>query len=523
MKKLLLLTAAIAISFITNAQVSQATMTAQIKGDDNSVISVEYSGNGKAENEYADGAWHNYFYQNYKTISSTKYPGITYVYRGVIRYEDNRFQQYLIGDSWYEGVPDPDKDELLAILKGDLKSFLKDFNYNNTVGEISEITFVEGEEFRWTKLTQLQVKLQVTITTIETSTKLEKATHTYEVYFYSDEYQGPWKEGFYSSYQKKDKVLIETLTYTAEEVAAMKTLSMIDEENAAAKELASLPKIEVPIFQSAKQLFYYTHNIIMTKERDEIFAYFYAVADPKECFVKGSSVLMTDDTKKWVNYVLDNLDAYRLAHCEYPSIAKESDYHIRFYDRKNSRMLDMSGEKPEDTWKLTEVGFAAPRVDEYDGLRGNDENCQGAPDLSYRERNYYEVGDKLTATFSNGDYNGTVDMADQSRNRYQIILVNDKPGKKYWVEEENLKPGHVGKNIGESSSSNNITDENKEEQTSSENATASFKVGDKVIVKTTSGDKKGKIIKYASNKYLVKFNDPRLGDTWCAPTNLTHQ
>ncbi len=125
MKKLFLLLTAILFSILSFAQPSQGTMTAQIKGDyaSGTFLSVEYTGTGTSEKEYADGAWHNYFYQNYRSKSKTDYPGITHIYRGVIRYENNQFDQYLIGDSWYEGVPDPDQEELLAILKADLVKF----------------------------------------------------------------------------------------------------------------------------------------------------------------------------------------------------------------------------------------------------------------------------------------------------------------------------------------------------------------------------------------------------------------
>jgi len=524
MKKLLLLTTAIAVSILTFAQPSQGTMTAKIKGDDSSITSVEFIGNGEIRKEYDDGAWHNYFYQSYKSKSNTDYPGITYVYSGVIRYENNQFDQYLIGDSYYEGVPDPDWDEVVALLNTDIEGYVKNNHYVDIVGELSDIELTDDPDFVWHKLNSVSFNTKVTYSEKQGYTELATGERYYRVRLYSDGYKEPWKS-FNSSYlkDKVDKNSFEIKEYTSEEIEAMKTLWEIDEENKAANILASLPKIEVPTFQSGKQLFYYTHDIIMTKDNNEILAYFYAVADPEKCFVKGSSSLMTKDAKEWVNKILDNIEGYRIAHCQYPSIAEEKDHKIRFYDRKNSRMLTMYGEKQEDGWKLTEIEFAAPREDEYAGLRDNDANCQGEPDLTYRERNVYKAGDKVTGVFSNGEYNGTVDMADPSRNRYQIMLVNDKPGKKYWVDEVNLKPGHVGKNIGESSSSSNNSDENNSSSSSSSSSSETFKVGDKVIVKTTQGDKKVKIIKYASHKYLVKFNDPRLGDTWCAPSNLSHQ
>jgi hypothetical protein len=516
MKTLITTMFMILLGIIVIAQPSEGTMIAKIKSNHPSATSVELTGNGSTEKTYDNGAYRNYYMHAYRIKAPTEYPGITYCYVGQVQYVQSGgawvFDNFLIGDKYYEGVPDPDWNEVLALLNTDIEGYVKNNHYVDIVGDISPIELTNDPDYHWHDLNSVSFNTKVTYSEKQGYTELAKGERYYRVRLYSDGYKEPWKS-FNSTYEKDkiDKNSFVITKYTSEELDAMKTLWEI-----AAKELASLPKVDVKKFESGKQLFYYTHNMIMTEERDVILAYFYKVIDKENCFVKGSETLMSDDTRKWVDKVLDNLEGYRIAHCEYPTVKEESETKIRFYDRKNSRMLDMRGVKRNDTWMLTEVDFFPPRKDEYSSLQGNDANCQGEPDLTYtppREEIKYEVGDKVTGIFSNGEYNATIDKKDPNwDNRYFVKLVGDNSGKGYWMEEKNLKQGHVGKDMGSGSSSS-----------SSSSGSSDFKVGETVFVNTTKGKMKATIKEIKGEKALVDFKNPMYDDTWVTLTNCSYE
>ena len=333
----------------------------------------------------------------------------------------------------------------------------------------------------------------------------------------SDEFKGPWVR-FMSQNNKKNKSVISVTKYTSEEIDAMKTLADLDAENRANNFLANLPEVgDIPAFESDKQLFYYMHEKVMGETTKNLEAYIYKTMD-KSCYEENSEVLLNHWAVKWYDYLIENHEAYKGAHCMYPTVKAHQKGMITFYDKEDRRMLTMEAEQSGDTWMLTEISFYAAKSSEIESMKSLDGNCGEKPDLTVRKVLTYKVGDKVLGTFSNGEYAGYIEKLDPNiPSRYFMKLDGDNSGKGYWMNEVNLKPN--------TNPSTTVTEEtNTKTETKEETKTnVTFKVGDKVTVNTSQGKKKGKIIKYASHKYLVKFTDPRLGDTWCAPTNLEHQ
>ena len=522
MRKFLLLAISCLVIVVCYAQPSESAMISKIKsGDKNGkILNVELLGSGISEKVYEDGAWHSYYRRSYKTKSKTDYTGIYLIYFGAIQYEliggSYQYDNMLVGDWNYEGVPDPNKDEILALLNADLIKYLGRNTYNDIVGDLSEITFPSDIKFHWHELTSVSFLTKVTYSEKISSTEVRKAEHTIEVRLYADEFKGPWKS--FMSTKKDDgssKNSGEIIKYTAEEMAQMKTLAELDEENAAKAFLSSLPEVEdVPVFESDKQMFYYIHEIVMTKPTEEVKAYLYKVLEPS-CYEENSTVLLKSWAQKWYDNVGANHQAYIDAHCMYPTVKAYQSGMITFYDRENRRMLRMVGVENEGTYKLREIDFYPAPASDIERMKANDANCGEKPDLTVRKVISYEVGDKVIGIFSNGEFPGFVDKKDPyNSNRYFVKLDGDNSGKGYWMDEVNMKPN----TNPQQSNANNADNNQTEETTKTQDVT--FNVGDKVIVNTTQGKKKGKIIKYASHKYLVKFIDQRYGETWVANGNL---
>lgn len=515
MKKLFVITLSMFFSVYLYAQPSDATMLAKIKSDTKNLISANLEGKGIAEKEYENNAWQYYYRKSYRTKAKTQHAGISYNYYGGIQYIKNGgsyvFDRFLIGDGYYEGVPNPDKAEIEKILKTDLKKFLNGYHYNKIVGDLSEISFPADPEWRWHTLKSVSFNMKVTYSEPISYTDVETAEHTYNVRLYSDEFKGPWKN-FISSEKQNLRKQIELKKYTADEVRAMKTLQDVDAENIAKAEMGNLPTIgEIPAFESDKQLFYFVHDIIMTKSADEIKAYLYKVIanSAKE---QGSDILLTNYAQGWVDKVIKNEQIYKKTHCPYPTIKAQQANMITWYDKENRRMLRYTGALEDNIWKLTLINYYPAKSDEVTRMESLATNCQEKPNLTVRKIISYKVGDKVKGKFSNGTFPSSITKLDpQNKNRYFIKLDNDNSGKGYWIDEKFLEP-NTG---GSANSTNNEIDNSTQNKTQQ-----IFKVGDKVKIKTTKGLMKAKILKKSNNKYLVHFNLPVFKDTWVPAHNI---
>lgn len=519
MKKHILTLLFISTVFFAYAQPSKSALLAKIKSiHSKNLISAKLVGNGISERVYEDGAWRYYYRHSYTIVQKTQYQGITIVYSGGIQYIKSGgyvYSKLLVGDSYYKGVPNPDKAVILKMVKDDLLNFVRLSNYNRIVGKVTDIGFPADPKWYWRKLTQVDCLMKATFSVPVSYTELEKGVHFFRVSLVSDKYKSPWVR-FVSIEESKLKKPISVSKHTADQIRAMKTLHDIDEENKAKAVMSSLPDVgEIPKFESDKQLFYFMHDVFLTKSANEVKAYLYKTMNKDRCFTEKSNVVMNSGTQEWFDQLTNNLDAYKGAHCQYPSVKHQQTGQIEFYDKENRRILRFTGSKTGDTWTLNEVSFYPAKASELTRMKNNNANCQEKPNLTVRKVVAYNIGDKINAKFSNGTFPAYIDKKDPNfSNRYFIKLENDNSGKGYWMTEDFFTPrtGGATTNTQNNNNVNTNTNTNKKQ--------VSFKVGDKVQVQTrTKGWLDGEIIKYASHKYLIKFKK-NYKDMWVPPTQL---
>ena len=504
------------IVILAYAQPSDATMMAKIKSHEKNIISATWNGQPKSERILEDGVWNNYYRRSYKVKRNTKYKGITEEYGGGIQYKKiNRnyvFDQFLIGSVEYKNVPNPNKAEILKMLKADLNNYLGQNHLNDIVGEISEITFAANPEWYWRKLTNVEFYTKVTYSEKVSYTEIEKAEHYYRVTMISDEYKKPWIK-FQSVRMGDRKKVISKTKYTSEEVEAMPSFMSIQQTKGANSYLDALPKVgTIPTFETDKQLFYYVHNIILSKPQKEVEAYLYKLQS-KSCFFENSDVLRNPRDEKWVNKVRDNIDVFKKMYCEYPLVKHHQSGSITFLDKQNKRELEYQANKEDGTWKLSNIYFYPAPKSEANAMANMNINCQSKPDLTVKKVVQYKKGNKVNAKFRNGTFPYVIDKRDGTNDRYYIRAEGNPNGRGYWMNEKNLSPRT------ESTTTSNSQGKTAGE-TKSTTKTESFSVGDKVQMQTrTKGWLDAEIIKQTGTKYLLKFNK-NYKDMWVSASNI---
>lgn len=519
MKKLFFGTLFIFISIFAFAQPSAGTMMAKIKAKHpKGLISASFAGKAISERLYEDGVWNTYYRRSYTIKSRTKHAGVTQVYGGGLQYKKTGgryiYDQFLVGDWYYLGIPNPNKQEVLKLLKADLKKFLQSYHYNKIVGDVSEITFPANAKYHWNKLTSVNFDVNVTYAESVSYTEIEKAVHTYEVNLRSDVFKGPWVK-FLSSYQGHKKKVISKTTYTSDEIEAMKTLADIDDENLAKAEYADLPDVgKIPVFESEKQLFYFIHDKVMTKDAKTVKAFLYKVLS-KQCM--HSELLLNTRDQQWVDNIFNNVETYKKTHCVYPAIKHQQAGFFEFYDKENRRILGYTGSYEEGTWKLRSIRYYVAKPDDIARMQNSQNNCQAKPNLAVKKIVQYKAGDKVNAKFSNGTFPYVINKKDGSNDRYYIKAEGDPAGRGYWMNGTSLTSRTVDDAVEEKT-----TEGKTEDKVETTTIKPTFNIGDKVGVKTRTGVLYGEIIRYASRKFLIKF-EKNYQDMWVAPDNLVKE
>lgn len=547
-------------------QVSDAQVKADIKKNEPNTISITLE-NAKNEKVFENGKWVHYFRKMYRSVEKTKWNGVTYHYYGGAQYVKSgnsyRFDKLTVGDGYYKGFSAPDKTELENfILKNGVQFF--GHYFNKIIGsQMPKVELVDGQGWKWHSLRSVSGKVKCTFTVPVNNTKLEKAIHVFDLRLYADADKAINKNVAWArmsvSEVKDEKKVISTSSHTADEVRNMPTLATAAEGVNAQQELESLPQIDkLPQFATSLELFYFTHNVLMTKSKNEIRSYLYHLA-ASNCRSGQQVNQMTDFAQGWIDKLVENAATYKKTHCEFPSIKHQQSNMAELYDKLQRRKIRFSGQQEKGSWYLSGIDYYPAKQSEIEEI-SKGTKCGSASDYKTEKRKIvvYNIGDAVDVTFSNGVFPCTVQKVDPAnRNRYYVVMQSNNSG--YWMDEINLKPGkgNVFKfNVGDAVNcefSNGtypctIKAINKAEQKyqvalsngttywvyaqtvstgssvqETKTTTRKVKVGDTVFVNSTKGKIKAKVLKIVGTRYEIQYTDPRYSATkqWVKRANFT--
>jgi hypothetical protein len=354
------------------SQVQEANMINKVKSlHPNNMISAKLDDKGYTEKKWEKGAWVYYFRRGYTIISRTEHPGITHKYTGSLQYKSLDNQQFtydlnMVGNGEYLGVPAPDKKEIQKLLESDMKNFLGDYFYQSIVGSVPEISLVQPETWKWSKLNMLELKVKSVFTQKDGAYKTHTSEHLFDVVVHSDAFKAKWNR-FNSRHLEAETKILSTKEYTYDELNKIKTLVEIDAKKQAYAKQSSMPNIELPVFTKDMDLYALTHTVIMTKDIETVKAYLYKVMS-KQCKEEGSELVLTYLTQQWFDKITNNLDTYRKTHCIKPKVKHYQQGSISFYDKQNKRALDMEGVFEAGTWKIFSIRYYPARGDEIDQM-----------------------------------------------------------------------------------------------------------------------------------------------------------
>ena len=145
------------------------------------------------------------------------------VVSGLARYvwigRDYKFQKFLVTDNSYEGIPSPDKKELLKIVKDNLKKVF--MSRDHTITEIGSIGFDDNGSWIWHTANSFTVPFKIRYKTIINNTTVEAREDVFDIRFYRADVDSPINNLMAT---EKSRNPLGQQKYAAAEISSMKTL-----------------------------------------------------------------------------------------------------------------------------------------------------------------------------------------------------------------------------------------------------------------------------------------------------------
>ena len=325
--------------FNCNAQPSDASILQKLKSDNSNplLISTKITGQrGAANKDVENGYEVTNFYRSYEAKLNTEYPGVTRIYRSMVKYGYRggswKYLQSLVGDNTYHGIPNPTWAELETLLTSNWKETLG-YDYTQIVGEIEDLALTDDPDWVWHTMSSVSFNISMKYSKKINNTDLETVQQTYRIRLYAENYKDPWNEDFLSSSEKK--VSLGTQTYTSQELKDMRTLKEMDIEKRTNAEIANLPEIEIPEYANHAQLMLHFHTLLMTADGPTIEAYLRKMLTSGYFDPNMKQVLNTRGADL-INNTVEISSRYRNQYCEDPQLKHTQDNMNEWFNKNAS-------------------------------------------------------------------------------------------------------------------------------------------------------------------------------------------
>jgi hypothetical protein len=283
-----------------------------------------------------------------------EYPNAQIEIGGFARYSyvTNTYQDFLTTYNTYTGIPGPNKDEVMGMLRSNLQGTLGEYKFNTIVGELRYLRFPENGGPIWESPTHLTVPVETSYERKEGPTWTVVYTDRLLVHFYRDAINAPWKEHLVS--EEKESVRGERKEYTEWELKKMPTLGSTAAEQQAQAQAASLPAVSVPEFATDRDAMQFAVDQLRTGDEQRIRAYLMKVLSAG-WFVEGSTTQLTPQAQEWMNGIIQVCCKSRMnwgeQYCARPAEKEYYNGQFSLWNKVKDKASRFVWEKGGTTWK----------------------------------------------------------------------------------------------------------------------------------------------------------------------------
>ena len=239
----------------------------------------------------------------WRNANIAEYPNAMLEVGGFARYSyvTNTYQEFLTTYNTYTGIPVPNNEEIMAMMRANLQGVLGAYKFDNAVGQLHYLRFPENDGPSWDSPTHLTVPVETAYERKEGPTWTVVHTDRLRVHFYRDAINSPWKQEVVS--EELESTRGARKDYQEWELKKMPTLGSAAAEQQAQATMSTLPGVTVPEFKSDKEAMRYTVDILRTADEPRIRAYLMKVLSTG-WFVEGSTTQLTPQAQGWMDGVI---------------------------------------------------------------------------------------------------------------------------------------------------------------------------------------------------------------------------
>ena len=263
-----------------------------------------------------------------------------------------KFKKFYVTYNSYQGIPNPSKQEVEKLLRSNIEQAVTTHRFNNIIGDVEKLELANDPKWEWHTPNSVSFRTRAVYEEIVSNTETEKVERIYEVRLYRDGIKSPWKEDFHSS--AREVKSLGKRTHKADDLAAMKTLGYVTLENKARADLAKLPKVEVPVFNSPVELARFTHQMLLSGDKGKFEAFVTQAAGPGMQDPK-SDILFTPNGLNALNKALeiafDGKGKYKDQYCPDPKINGHSDNLVEWANKTGETYTRLRMSKTGETYK----------------------------------------------------------------------------------------------------------------------------------------------------------------------------
>ncbi|MBL7953941.1 MAG: hypothetical protein JNJ91_02800 [Flavobacteriales bacterium] len=242
-------------------------------------------------------------YTSWYNANIPEYPNAQVEAGCTVRYHTGSpasYRESLVSYNEYHGIPTPSNEEIMAIVNGNMQSFLGQ-RYYRIIGDLHYVRMKPGAKATWHNPNSFSIPFEISYDEATDYTTVTTINETVETRFYRDAITSPLKNNMVT--QDVERTTGATKTYSAEDLRALPTFNIVDEEKKTRSVNATLPTLEIPAFASDQEALDYTVNILRNGDEGRIRAYLGKMLI-KDYYEASSSTVLNAQGKQLVEDVV---------------------------------------------------------------------------------------------------------------------------------------------------------------------------------------------------------------------------
>ncbi len=267
------------------------------------------------------GNWE--YLRGVEVVRKSSIPGVNLLVVGDAVYQQQSASHYsywkfrVLSNS-YEGMPNPSEQDVLGVVSQHWDEFYG-FLFSQTLHIVTAPHLETNPEWNWDTPKTLDCTLGSVLEMIWQGNHIAQVEQKFRVRLFRDDRNSPWTRFIVTSRDDQKVISQKEVSFDRIRELQKQSLEFTLNEQLAASAAAALPAVDVPDFQSVRELAIFVHHIMRNSDEKQFRAALLKLLSPR-FFVEHSTTQLNaygeQQLKEWSNAVYGGSILYRDEYCE---------------------------------------------------------------------------------------------------------------------------------------------------------------------------------------------------------------